>query len=317
MSNEYKSPEPPDYRSSRRLSKTEKVMETKEYKRERLQALTGIEDEQQLHNFYFDLKEIFFRVGLDNVKYRKNSVDSRYQTETELAFLHLNEEELAEVENVLRPLRIFGFPESEVDTNFTSLIVENKRDLEVLRLLSVFKDLDHAVETKKRVELLQVEMATQEERRQHEEKKRELERQYEKERREYTERMAADKAAWSKRVDALLEAITPQTFDMATALADIEELPVDPYVDTTKYRGYQPILPKVRKREQSPDTKAQELREFFDEVDPIELDEKVEQFTKEWQNGSIIDLNEEPLALPDHRSRTHHRTGDCGNCQSG
>ena len=99
--------------ASSESSKAERYMETEEYKRERLHSLTGIEDEQSLLVIYHQFSELLTSIGLDNLEYRRNTVDDRDGIETEFAIKHLSAGDLEEVEAVLNKLRIFGFPEPQ------------------------------------------------------------------------------------------------------------------------------------------------------------------------------------------------------------
>lgn len=247
-----------------KLSKIERVVESLEYKKERLQDLTGIEDEQKLFNVYNDLVALFTQIGLENISYRKNTVTDRNVTETELALRNLNGEELIGLEETLRELRIFGFPEPVADTNYTDLIIENKRDLEVLRLMPVFKNIDTM----------------------HEEEK------FAVQKHELQEGRVEEKRRMGTIVDAAFAAIQPQDIDLGFEIESLK----DPFEEVTKFRGFQPKPPRGKIIRRS-EAHLSEQKEFENEVDPIELDEKMAYYAQLWGSGEIADLDEEPIHL--------------------
>ena len=118
-------------------SAQEKLLESPEGKLERLKDLTGIENEEELVDIYTELIDIIKEIEVANISYQMNDVDSRGGKERQFVFKNLNGEELGILESVLKKLRIFGFPETVSESNHTDLFIENKRDLEVLRLITV------------------------------------------------------------------------------------------------------------------------------------------------------------------------------------
>lgn len=115
----------------------EKLLESKEGKLERLMDLTGIEKEEELVDIYTELLEVIRKIEVGNISYEKNTENDRYGTEKQFVFKNLDGSELEELELVLKKLRIFGFPEPVENSNYVNLFIENKRDLEVLRLITV------------------------------------------------------------------------------------------------------------------------------------------------------------------------------------
>lgn len=324
MANMDKPPAPPQNRPERKkLSKTEQVLESPEYKRERLRDLTGIEDEQELFETFSRLRELFVKTGLDNLKYRRSTIEGRAETETELAILNLTSEDLLEYEETLKELRVFGFPEPISGSNYTTLVIDNRRDLEVLRLLSVFKNLDKIFEQRQRDEQMRVEAEAYAEKIKLEEEERnkwliaqervnaekrlgeelenakkekilELKKKWDLEKAEFQAKRTAEKKRMNEVIDSVLSTIKPQVIDLEFEIENLK----DPFVEVTKFHGFQPELPRERGKVQKPQTRTGEVRSFLDEVDPMELDEKIATYTDLWKNGDIIDLEEEPIKLP-------------------
>lgn len=253
----------------RRLSQAERVMESPEYKKERLRGLTGIEDEQKLAEIYHQIKQLFLRVGFDNLRYRRNTVDDRAGTEMEFVIGNLNSEDVADFEQVLKELRVYGFPEPVSGTNYSALVIENRRDLEVLRLLSVFRDLDAVYPERQMQAKEKVEKAKQEKR-------------------------ARDKRRVDEIIEKVLGKIEPQEIDLDVEIANLR----DPFAEITKFRGFQPRFTRTRNRIKKTETDVQDVQDFLDEVDPVALDERIERYKTLWEGGQIVDLAEEPIKFP-------------------
>ncbi len=317
----------------RRPTKAEMVMESPEYRKERLQSLTGIADEQRLFEIYYQLREALLKTGLENLKYRRNTVDGRRNTEYEFSIKNLDGEELENLENVLRELNISGFPEPVEGTNHTDLVIEYKRDLEVLRLMSVFKDLDREAEDRelvkkideetkriraeaeahaeemRRWDIAQMEGLREQERlaaeqRLHEDTERAKVRRVEELEGKWVRNQERDQAQKSEErrrmdqiIDEVLAKIAPQEIELGFNVGDLK----DPFEEVTSFRGMQPRFPREARRTKIQPNGAEDVKRFLAELDPVELDDDMQKFTDLWKSGQIVDLEHEPLALPGGR----------------
>jgi RNA polymerase sigma factor (sigma-70 family) len=125
----------PRKKRERRAPSVKSLQEILNSPEERLKELLGITDNQELRNIYTRVVDALMDVKL--VVYENNTVDGRGGKEHQLTIKDLSEEKFLELDKLFADLKIYPFPEPNPKTKTVDMVIEHKRELEVLRILGV------------------------------------------------------------------------------------------------------------------------------------------------------------------------------------
>ncbi len=157
-----------------RRSLQEQILESREFKIERLKALTRIEDEDEFQKIFYELTEVIDGLEAHQVEVRNIRDSEGKLLSQNLNFYELTSDEEQKIQTVLDKLKIQAFPEpSGPGKNTRDLFIEDRWGVEIFRLLKVFDYAEGKDEREKRLQDFIKEQKEFEERRAEAEAKRE------------------------------------------------------------------------------------------------------------------------------------------------